>query len=316
MFSIIIPLYNKAQYVFKCIESVMNQSFRDFELIIINDGSTDNSMGVVKLFKDSRIKVIEQNNSGVSSARNYGVKVAKNDFIAFLDADDWWSPNYLEEIHGLIRKYPKAGLWAAKYYKVRNGHNIEANIGLENNFQDGYINYIKSYTETMWMPVTSSSFVSRKPVFDEFGGFNPELRIGEDFDLWIRIALKYKIAFFNKPLVYYNQDVNIQNRAIGGLKIYKPENHYIFHLDNLKEQEKSNPELKQLLDKLRLRALFRYHVKRKYPKETKQIIKEINFKVQPLSWRMKYKLPVWLVRTWLKFRGNLSGIKNHIKRLF
>jgi len=298
MFSVIIPLYNKAEYIAKAMQSVLGQTFVELELLIIDDGSTDNSLQIVKQFDDPRIRITSQENAGVSTARNNGVASAKYEHVAFLDADDWWDSGYLNEMQALINKYPDAGLWSAKYYKVKHGKNIEANIGLEDGFTEGYINYFKTYAKTMWMPIYPPTVVIPKKVFLELGGFKPILKLGEDFDLWVRVALKYKYAYLNKPLVFYNQDVDVQDRAVGGQKIYKPENHYIFNLGYLKRQEKTNPGLKNLLDKLRLRALFRYHLKGVYLNETKQLVNEINFSEQSLLWRLKYKLPVWVGRAW------------------
>ncbi len=309
MFSVVIPLYNKADYIRKAAQSVLEQTMTDFELIIINDGSTDNSLEVVKKINDSRIKVTNQPNSGVSAARNNGGKIAKYDLVAFLDADDWWSPDYLENMNRLVSKYPDAGLWAANYYKVKWGNSIEANIGLEDGFKDGPINYFKVYAKTMWMPITSSSFIIKKSVFEEINGYKTDLKIGEDFDLWLRVALKYKMTYLYKPLVYYNQDVEVQSRAVGGSKIYKPENHYIFHLGHLSEEERTNPDLKILLDKLRLRALFRYHLQGKYREEKNQALSGVDFSKQTLIWRFKYKMPLLIIKPLYSIKKQLSILK-------
>ena len=312
MISVIIPLYNKAVYISKAIDSVLQQSLPDFELIIVNDGSTDNSLEVVRQIKDDRIRIIDQPNTGVSTARNNGVKAAKYDHIAFLDADDWWDPHYLKEMQQLIRKYPDAGFWAAKYYKVKFGKITKANIGLEKDFTEDYIDYFKVYGKTMWMPITSSSFIIPKKIFKEMNGYKAPLKIGEDFDLWVRIALQYKFAYLNKALVYYNQDVDTNNRAVGGGRIWKPENHYIFQLEYLKKEEKINPSLKHLLDKLRLRALLRYHLAGAYKKETKQILAEIDFSAQAFSWRLKYHIPLPVLKIWYSQKMAGSVLKKRV----
>ena len=312
MFSVIIPLYNKAAYIEKAVQSVLAQSFKDFELLIVNDGSTDNSLEVVQNFDDPRIRIISQENAGVSTARNNGVKAAKHELIAFLDADDWWANEYLDEMLRLVEKYPDAGLWSARYYYVKYGQNRKAGIGLDHGFTDGYINYFKVYARTMWMPVYPPSVIITKKIFDEFTGFKTELKLGEDFHLWARIAFKYKIAYLNKPLVYYNQDVPAQERAIGGLKIRRPEEHYIFNLEVLKDAEKSNPELKFLLDKMRLRALLRYHMYKAYPAETKQILKQIDFSNHSPSWRLKYIMPAVFHKIIFRLKNAGSEIKSKI----
>ena len=107
--SVIIPLYNKESYIKNTLRSVLEQNFTDFEIIIVNDGSTDNSLEIVSSFKDERIQVIHQPNSGASSSRNKAIQSAKTQYIAFLDADDFWFPNHLEELVQLIQDFPNCG---------------------------------------------------------------------------------------------------------------------------------------------------------------------------------------------------------------
>jgi len=259
MFSIIIPLYNKARYVEKAIQSVLIQTYQEFELIIVDDGSTDNSLQIVQQINKStnqQINIIIQANFGVSTARNNGVKAAKCDYIVFLDADDWWAPTFLEEIKALILEFPEGAFYASSYFKVKYGKNISAQVGVPDGFEKGYFDYCKAYAMSLWMPVWTGAVVLRKDVFNEMQGFKPHLKLGEDFDLWIRIALKYPVVFLNKPLSNYNQDVEVKNRGIG--RLHKPENHVLWNLDYLVEEEKTNADLKQLLDNLRVYSMFPY----------------------------------------------------------
>jgi glycosyltransferase involved in cell wall biosynthesis len=112
LFSIIIPLYNKELFIEETLSSVLNQSFTDFEVIIINDGSTDNSYNIIQTFKDDRIQILNQENRGLSASRNIGIKTAKGKFIAFLDADDLWMEDFLETIHFLINNHKKCDIFA------------------------------------------------------------------------------------------------------------------------------------------------------------------------------------------------------------
>ncbi|MFA6873908.1 MAG: glycosyltransferase family A protein, partial [Bacteroidaceae bacterium] len=121
MISVIIPLYNKERYIKRAICSVLNQSFGNFEIVVINDGSTDNSASIVESIDDTRIKLINQKNTGVSAARNKGIAESKYDFIAFLDADDEWKENHLAIIASLIEKYPLCGVFATSYYFLKKG---------------------------------------------------------------------------------------------------------------------------------------------------------------------------------------------------
>ena len=303
MFSVIIPLYNKAPYIAKAIESVLGQTYRDFEVIVIDDGSTDQSLEVAKTFENKSITIISQPNSGVSTARNNGVKIAKHPYICFLDADDWWHPTFLEEMKRLITDFPDAGIYGSGYYIVKNGKERIAPIGVPQGFERGIIDYCEVYAKTLCMPLTSISVVIPKHIFDEEKGFKSQLKLGEDFDLWIRIALKHQVILVNKPLAYYNQDVDVNNRGVAVNKIYSPVNHFIFNLDYLYDSEKNNHRLKILLDKLRVYILLKYRMQRAFPKEYSAEIKKVDFSVQPLGGRLQYYLPVWFLKQYygLKF---------------
>ena len=303
MFSVIIPLYNKAPYIAKAIESVLGQTYRDFEVIVIDDGSIDQSLEVAKTFENKSITIVSQPNSGVSTARNNGVKLAKYPYICFLDADDWWHPTFLEEMKRLITDFPDAGIYGSGYYIVKNGQERIAPIGVPQGFERGIIDYCEVYAKTLCMPLTSISVVIPKHIFDEEKGFKSQLKFGEDFDLWIRIALKHKVILVNKPLAYYNQDVDVNNRGVAVHKIYSPVNHFIFNLDYLYDSEKNNHRLKILLDKLRVYILLKYRMQRAFPKEYSAEIKKVDFSVQPLGVRLQYYLPVWFLKQYygLKF---------------
>ena len=303
MFSVIIPLYNKAPYVAKAIESVLGQTYRDFEVIVIDDGSTDQSLEVAKTFENKSITIVSQSNSGVSTARNNGVKLAKYPYICFLDADDWWHPTFLEEMKRLITDFPDAGIYGSGYYIVKNGQERIAPIGVPQGFEQGIIDYCEVYAKTLCMPLTSISVVIPKHIFDEEKGFKSQLKFGEDFDLWIRITLKHKVILVNKSLAYYNQDVDVNNRGVAVHKTYSPVNHFIFNLDYLYDNEKNNHRLKILLDKLRVYILLKYRMQRAFPKEYNAEIKKVDFSVQPLGVRLQYYLPVWFLKQYygLKF---------------
>lgn len=301
MFSVIIPLYNKAPYIEKAIRSVTAQTCRDFELIVIDDGSKDGGFETAKKLLDVLTPPLGgwgatcQSNQGVSVTRNNGVKLAKYDYIAFLDADDWWAPTYLEEMKNLIAQYPEAGIYGSCYYKVKNGKHIQANIGVPEGFQQGLINYFQVYAKTLWMPLWTGATVIKKNIFHENNGFKPTLKLGEDFDLWVRVALKYPVAFLNKPLAYYNQDVEQANRAIG-TKLHKPQEHMLFALKELYETEKPDSDLKHLMDALRVYGLFPYYLNKSTRKEALEQLARVDWSKQSAAaYRQYYRSPVWLL---------------------
>jgi len=315
MFSVIIPLYNKAPYICKAIESVFAQTYNDFELIIVDDGSADDSLEVVRSVLRKldigkvRVKIVEQANQGVSVARNNGVKQAQYDYIAFLDADDWWDSSYLEEMSMLIELYANAGIYSSSYFKVKDGNYTPANIGVESGFKLGIINYFQTYARTMYQPVWTGSVIVKKTLFSELQGFKPALKLGEDFDLWVRIAMKYPVVFLNKPLAYYNQDVEQENRAIGD-KLYQPEEHMLF---SDYSQYRQNKDFLYLFETLALYGLLPYYIANKNINNVKAVLKTINWKAHPLKYRLYYRiLPRLVVKFWFGIIKLASRLKRYI----
>ena len=278
MFSVIIPLYNKEAYVGKALKSVLAQSFRDFEVIVVNDGSTDHSKAVAETAlagAEIPFQIIDQENSGVSAARNNGVAVSEGEYLCFLDADDWWDPHFLEEMNGLVESFPDAGIYGTGYTIVNETRHKTrlAPVGVEDGFEKGYIPYFEVYSKTLCMPLTSISVCIPRHIFEESGGFPPGIKLGEDFLLWVRIALKHKVAFLNKPLAYYNQDINVQNRAVG--KLHKPEHHMLWNLGELESYERTDSDYKQLIDNLRTYGLMPFYLSEEYHKAAEKELEEL-----------------------------------------
>ena len=167
--SVIIPLYNKEYEIKRTLNSVLYQTFQNFEIIVVDDHSSDGSTAIVKSFLDPRITFIEQDHCGVSHTRNHGVNLATSDFIAFLDADDEWMPHHLETIQRLIQKYPKAGMFTTAYKNQTNeGKTIWADYkNIPNPPWEGLLpDYFKSAAlgDT---PVNSSGVVIPRKIFHE-----------------------------------------------------------------------------------------------------------------------------------------------------
>lgn len=320
-FSIIIPLYNKAPYVEKALRSVAAQTFTDYELIVVDDGSKDDSAVVAERCiydcwqsqsKPQQVKLIRQANAGVSTARNNGVAVSQGQYICFLDADDWWEPTFLEEMAILIAEFPDAGIYGTNYTIINETRHKTrvASVGVEEGFEKGYINYCKVYAKTMYMPLISISVAIPRKVFDEMQGFKPHLKLGEDFDLWIRIALKYKVAFLNKPLANYNQDVDVVNRGVG--KLHNPEEHMLWNVDFLAEEEKTNPDYKQLIDNLRTYGLLPYYLSKEYHEAAQQELKKVDWSRQRAKTRKQYSKPLSVLRLEFALRRIASNCKRHL----
>lgn len=221
--SVVIPLYNKELHIKRAIDSVLAQNIQDFELIVVDDGSIDNGGKVVKSFENPKIQLIQQENMGVSAARNRGVKEAKTDLIAFLDADDEWTPDFLETILRLRAKYPQAGAYATAYSNEVIDRKKLKSYGLPKGQYEGLItSYFKSAAVCNEIFCSSTVAIPRK-VFSEVGEFSLGVSWGEDTDMWGRIALKYPIAFNCDCKGIYHSDAS--NRACNRIK---PVNQNVF----------------------------------------------------------------------------------------
>ena len=310
------PLYNKAPYVAKAIGSVLLQTFTDYELVIMDDGSIDDSCDVALKTIEGRVNcsIHRQENAGVSMARNNAAALSRGEYLCFLDADDWWDPSFLEEMSGLIDACQEAGIYGTGYTIVDETRNKTrvAPVGVDQGFEKGYINYCQVYAKTLAMPLTSISVAVPKSVFIEMQGFPKGIKLGEDFLLWIKIALKYKVAFLNKPLAFYNQDVEAVNRGVVR-KGYDPESFMTFHFDQFEEEEKKNPDLKVLLDRLRVYSLLRFRFANSHEERVNQEINKVDFSNVDRKYWYLYKLPFPIIAVYLKIRSFAAWVKNKIR---
>ena len=313
-FSVIIPLFNKAPYVAKAIGSVLSQTYIDYELLIMDDGSKDDSFEVAlkAIEGHAHCHLYKQKNAGVSVARNIGVALSRGEYLCFLDADDWWDPDFLMEMSKLIEDFPDAGIYGTNYTIVNETRQKTrvAEIGVEDGFEKGYIDYCQAYAKTMYMPLTSISVALPRCIFDEMKGFPKGVKLGEDFLLWIRIALKYKVAFLNKPLAFYNQDVDAANRGVG--RLHKPEEHMLWELDFLATEEMTNPDYKQLADNLRTYGLYPYYLSKEYHDAAKKELEKVDWQRQNERTRKQYNEPLLWSRIVYNVKKLLLSIKHSI----
>ena len=226
LISIVIPLYNKERFIKETLDSVFNQSFTDYEIIIVNDGSTDSSVFIVNAIEDQRITVLSNQNKGVSYARNFGISKANSDLIALLDGDDLWEQNHLENLYNLYEKFPDCGLYATAYNKKYfNGEKIKASY---NGLAKEYFGIIEDYFSASikdGIAWTSAVLIPMK-TFRKVGVFDEEMRSGQDTDLWIRIALKDSVAFSsiassNKIILAPKYHLSYSTNRIDRLKLFE-----------------------------------------------------------------------------------------------
>lgn len=307
------PLYNKAPYVRKAVESVVEQTFPGWELVVVDDCSTDGSVAVVEQITDPRIKIVRsEKNSGVSAARNRGVSESTAPWICFLDADDWWEPYFLEEMAGLIERHPNAGIYGTSYYIVKNGRKRVAPIGVDKGFTEGEINYCQVYAKTLCMPLWTGAVCIPRSVFKEQGGFPVGIKLGEDFLLWIHVALKHKVILLNKTLSNYNQDVDVTFR--GTHHLHAPDHNMLWNLNDLESLEQTNADYKQLIDNLRTYSLMNYLLDNHYWNVARTELAKVDWRRQPKRVVQLYQLPVWVLRIrFLVFKMG-SSMKKCLKK--
>lgn len=207
MISVVIPLYNKEKQIGNTLRSVFNQTYQDFEIVVVNDGSTDNSVAEVEKFQDSRIRLISQPNSGVSIARNRGIQESKGEYVALLDGDDEWKSDCLKTQYELTQKYHDCDVFTVNYefHDINSGKDTNTIIKkLPFEGSDGVLENYFEVASCSHPPICSISIMARKGVFESIGGFPLGIRSGEDLLTWARLACRYKIAYCKTPLAIFN----------------------------------------------------------------------------------------------------------------
>ncbi len=237
-FSVVVPLYNKERHIVDAVESVLRQSYEKFEIIIVNDGSIDNSLNKLKVISDPRVKIISQENAGVSAARNKGILNSRFDYIAFLDADDEWEPFYLQEISELINEFSDNGWYATGYALKENGR-LENLIPKELENKKKLVDFFQYSIFNLLIHIDST--VIRKSSFEKVGFFPIGVTHGEDQDLFARLALKYPLAYSGKVGTHYSLDSD--NRACKNVKLtelwpFLKENNELLQHQKLTDEQK------------------------------------------------------------------------------
>lgn len=239
-FSVVIAVFNKEKYIADTLKSVLTQTFTDFEVVILNDGSTDNSEAEILKFKDTRIRYFLKENSGASAARNFAIQQANSEYIALMDADDYWYPFYLEEQNRLLLDFPEESVFATATEIKRNGKTFTNSYSIKTMGKDSIL---VDYFEASQLDsvLLSISTVLKKNVFENVGWYNPKIKSGEDTDLYVRIGLKYKVVFSPKVCATYIVRKNSLFQSVK--KIEQKAN-----FEGYEIFEKENTALKKFLD--------------------------------------------------------------------
>jgi glycosyltransferase involved in cell wall biosynthesis len=295
-FSIIIPVYNKEKFVAKTIESVLSQTFTDYEIIIVNDGSTDQSEAKISTFKDNRIQYYSKKNEGVALARNFGIEKATADYICFLDADDFWDPAFLETMQRYSSELPEQKVFAAAIEIETKNKTIPAHYSIPSTSDFEIVNFFDASQKecALW----TSSVCINKSVFEKVGDFDTKIKHGEDTELWIRIGLQFPIVFIRKILARYVYDEK---------SISRNTNYYFeqYTFDKYSLEEKKNPALKKYIDLNRFSAVIKCKLHGDW-KTAQEIYSEIDLKDLSYKKRILLELPAIMLKPLIRLKHFLG----------
>lgn len=212
--SVVMPLFNKEKDVARALDSALAQNMPDFELIVVDDGSTDSGPEIVRGYSDPRIGIVSQANAGVSAARNRGIELARSALIAFLDADDEWHPKFLATILDLTITFSECSVFATSYYIANRQSGTRRAVlrGLPTNFEKGVFQRYFEVASQSDPPLWSSAIAVRGAAIRAIGGFPVDIATGEDLLTWAKLAVDYKIAYSIVPLATFWEPEGMQSR--------------------------------------------------------------------------------------------------------
>jgi glycosyltransferase involved in cell wall biosynthesis len=208
MISVVVPVFNAGELICRSIESVLNQPYDDYELIVINDGSTDQTEDYVNKYKH-KIRYRRQNNQGISGATNIGIKMAKGTWIALLDADDEWLPQKLELQTALLKQYPDLVWCASNFFHTDGNISLPASSNLAKKDQERFRYYDNFFQADVsnGLQFHTSTMMIKKQVFQTIGWFETAHKRNQDWDMWWRIAYQHPaIGFVTKPLAIHHHE--------------------------------------------------------------------------------------------------------------
>jgi glycosyltransferase involved in cell wall biosynthesis len=296
-FSIVIPVYNKEKFVAATLKSVLEQTFTDFEIILINDGSTDESEARIFEFNDARIKYHSNKNHGVAAARNFGIEKATAKFICFPDADDYWYSNFLETMHHYIAELPEQKVFACAIEIETNNNIIKAQYSLPAKSDFEIVDFFEASQKecVLW----TSSVCIHKSVFDKVGTFDAIIKYGEDTELWIRIGLLFPVVFIQKTLARYVYDQQSVSRNL---------NYYFetYTFEKYASAEKKNPALKTYMDLNRFSAVIKCRLSGDFEKAA-LLYSGIDLEYLTLKKRILLKLPALALKPLIVFQQFLGS---------
>ncbi len=306
-FTIVIPLYNKELFVENTLKSIVNQTFIDFEVLIIDDCSTDKSVAVVQQYLSEKIRLISHTkNSGLSASRNTGIRNASSKYVTFLDADDTWEPTVLESFYEMIAKFPNESIFATNYQEVHKNGATRWPQNSTSDLKEGAIYLVKDFFKRNKQQgfFIHSGICFDKKVYDSAGFYDETIAFAEDLDFNIRAFSWYNLVYLNSRLVNYTMYAENQLTSSSILEKKLP------NYDTYEALTKNNLDLKAYLDFERY--VIAKHLKTDGDtKKYKEIIRKIDPKNLNFKQRLLLKSPVFILHFIQKIKKNLlrKGIR-------
>jgi glycosyltransferase involved in cell wall biosynthesis len=218
--TVVIPLHNKSSHIIQTLNSVFNQLSLPDEVIVVDDGSTDDGPALVKQGFGEQVVMIQQKNAGVSEARNVGIRTASHPYVCLLDADDEWLPEYLFEIRELIVDFPQAVFYSARrFFRDENGKSLPAALGVDKDFRGLIADFPLMFSKGYGL-ISSSSVCLKKEIFDAGLCFPEGETHGEDLYYWLQFGMSGQLAFTAKPLVQVNLNTENRSNTLKGVMPY------------------------------------------------------------------------------------------------
>jgi glycosyltransferase involved in cell wall biosynthesis len=310
--SVIIPLYNKAAHIRRTIDSVLTQTHGDFELIIVDDGSTDGGADIVRECADPRVRLVQQTNAGASAARNRGAAEAKSELLSFLDADDEWNKDFLETMLNLRQKFPQAAVWGSAYTEIHPGGRLrDLPLDEETRRQTGglLINVFRLSVSAQ-QPIHASSMLVRKDALMAIGGYLVRSQPREDTDVLFRLALRNRVAYCPISKTIYHMDAeNRLDRWLwsGNYPLFEHAREY---LRECGDGQQLGEDVKQYLAHFHTRGLYSNWLAGN-PKAMREIIHDCKhikgYRLKCLLWRPLVSVPYRLVLFAWRVHSRLRG---------
>lgn len=283
LISVVIPLYNKKKSILRTVSSVLQQTYEDFEIILVDDGSTDGGMETLESITDPRLKRYNKKNSGVSDTRNKAMELASGEVIAFLDGDDLWDPYYLERLHAMVSQYPDCGLYMQDSIDIPEKQAGQAKGSGTQQEIKRFINWEHFFYYRNFK--TSALSVNKKKGL-ALGGFDPSLTIGEDLDFWLRLILSYPVCFLNEIHVFILQyDEEYHSRFVPK-DFHKHLSYKLITQKDLYLNIKDNKDVRFIMNKMIFYALLGFH--KDHNHEAVSILSK-NLSFLHLNWKDKIK---------------------------